>query len=80
MTRVIGALIERRRQSGRRLAERRGSGRDPADVLTSVALVCSPELSERVGGGRERYLPRKALLYECVVLSIRIAGVAALER
>jgi hypothetical protein len=51
-----------------------------ADVPTSVAMARSPELSERVGGGRERYLPRKALLYECVVLSIWIAGVAALER
>jgi len=45
-----GALIERRRQSGGgRLAEGCGPGQDPADVLPLVALVCSPELSERVG-------------------------------
>jgi hypothetical protein len=68
-------------RAGRVVALRgEAAGLVPADVLTSVALVCSPELSERVGGGRERYLPRKALLHECVVLSIRIAGVAALER
>jgi hypothetical protein len=75
-----GAPIERRRQlGGGRLAEGR-RGQNPADVLTPVALVCSPGLFERAGDGRERYLTRKTFSHECAILSIRVAGVAALTR